>query len=505
MEVIPLKFIHHDDTLLVGKELVDLASLKRLGFPVPEGLVLLPPQLPLTTVLRAYKEHDRDRFEQSLEIIRRQVYAIAPPESLDEQLKGYTVPVEIVWRDALKSWLEEVRSKVWRLGVSEKLVENLSVVPIFFTGIHKVSGNAFFNSDTQKIVIQVVQGELHNDFQKKIEELVEKIRKKVLTSYIIDWIVDENDLWIVRVYPFTHDIETQETKEKVREPSLRVEILSRSLIPEHIKKVRTSLKIYADLSEGLTIAKDIDGVFIASEKVETDDQKILKLVEGALAVDEQVIFQLADIRSAFDISSSLRLLNQTELLEREIQTFQFAKHHYSKLSSSSKTSGEMVEKRVLQNLHIGVPVVRSVDEFTKIKLLIKNLGVAHVEIWTDFSVPENWIHLDSYISAGLDRITLNLDELYSFLIGKEQYSNHPFYKFEPQTVIDYLTPFMKRLHQKNIRVLLRCEHVLDPLIIKFALSSGLYGLILKSYHLAGANEYISGFERKHILNRQIEL
>jgi hypothetical protein len=492
MDVIPLKFIHHDDVSIVGKELVDLASLQRLGFPVPEGLVLLPPQLPLTTVLKAYKEHDRDRFEQSLEIIRRQVYAIAPPEALIEHLKPNKIFAETVWKDALKSWLEQIRSRVWRLGVSIDLVEDLTAIPVFFTGNHHVSGRAYFNSETQKIVIQVINGELEDDLQKKIEETVEKSRKKVLTSYIFDWIFDGKDFWIVRVYPFTHEVETEDVKEKVEIQTIHVPVVT-------TKRIQTSLKIYGDLSDGLTIAKEIDGVFIASEKVENDDQRILKLVESALAVDDDVIFQLADVRSLHDVGSGLRLLHQVDFLEREIQTFLFAKHHYTKVQSVT------MQKRILQNLHISIPIVRNVSEFSKIKIQLMNLGLNNVNTWVDFSIPENWIHLEEYLKIGLDGVIVNMDELYGFLIGVEQYNNHPFYNFETKTVIEFIAPYLKLLHKEKVKVFLRSEHVLDPEIIKFSIAQGIYGLILKPYHLAGSLEYIGGFERKHILNKQPEL
>lgn len=112
MDVLPIKYITEDDRIRVGKEMTDLATMKRAGFPVPEGLVLLPPEIPIHETLKAFRDHDRERFESSLTIIKRKFFEIEPPQELVEELKKHSISVQTVWKDALQKWIEQIRSLV---------------------------------------------------------------------------------------------------------------------------------------------------------------------------------------------------------------------------------------------------------------------------------------------------------------------------------------------------------------------------------------------------------
>ncbi len=502
MDLLPIRYITREDATIIGNELRELGALKRLGFPVPEGLVLFPPDIPFKEVLKSFKEHDRDRFEQSLTIIKSKLYALPKPYQLDSELKNKNISADIVWKDVLTNWLGQIRAKVWQQGsVSDDLITNLPPQPIFFTGIQKASGTAFYRNSDRKIIIEVSTGQINEKEQEKIEELILRLKKKVFFNYVIHWILEnEGEIFIVKVQPFTNaDNYHLPVKEKIE-----ISVKDKDSNQPEVKKIKTSLKIYADLSEGLTMERDLDGIFLASEKIESEDQKILKLVESALACDETVIFQLTDIRSSEDVSSTLRLIHQPELLAKEIRTYQFAKHNYTK----QVRTDEGVLKQSLLHIQLGLPLIHSVRELVDIKKELKKLGVerkGNQKLWLDFSVPENWVNINQYINEGIDGLIVNIEQLEINLLGLGSMPDNPYYKFDPKIVTNFIRLYAGQIKKSNLMLLFRGEHALDPEIVKFSLLHGFSGLILKSYQLPGADEYIARLEKHHFLDRNSTL
>ena len=133
MDVLPIRYITDSDRLLVGRELTDLAAIKRLGFSVPDGIVVFPPEIPISETLKAFRDHNQERFESSLIIFKKKLLSIKPPEELVTQLKNHHVPVETVWRDTLMKWIEQIRATVWKEDkVSSTIIDTLPGVPVFF-------------------------------------------------------------------------------------------------------------------------------------------------------------------------------------------------------------------------------------------------------------------------------------------------------------------------------------------------------------------------------------
>jgi hypothetical protein len=494
MEIIPLRFITDEDVSLVGKDLVTLATIKRLGFPVPDGIVIFPPHIPFKTILKSYLEHDTERFEQSLDIIRSKVFNIPLPEKLEHELKEHHLKASQVWKDALQRWMAQIRSKVWREGVSEQLVEDLSPIPIFFTGAHKSWGEAFYEPDSRTIEIKVVQGELSGDEQEILKRYVERLKKKILDHYVLHWIIDEKGIYIIQISAFTHTIE---------EKKFEAEVSIRSFVPEHKKeeRIQTKLKLFGDFSEGLVVDHDIDGIYLASERIETDDQKIMKLVESGILADDYVIFQLTNHKSFSDVSSTLRLIHQPELVQKEIRTFLFAKHNYGK----TRLHGTKPLRQSLLHLQLGIPKITSVFELEEMKKLMQKCGVerrGNTKYWVELSVPENWVHIELYLKAGLDGIIVDLDELYGALIGVEGYRTHPFYTFSAEVVLSFLKTYIKKA---GVPILFKSERILDDEVVRFVVEEGVFGLILNRIQLGGARQYISRFEKRHMLNKHREV
>src|SRR5579884_3143113 len=121
MDVLPLKEIREEDAPLVGQNLVYLARLLHLGLPVANGIVVTPPEITLNTVLKKYDLKDREVFEQSLTLIRREILETPIPEELQEAFKQKKVNVKNLWVELLDSWIQEIRGRVWREGFSPDL------------------------------------------------------------------------------------------------------------------------------------------------------------------------------------------------------------------------------------------------------------------------------------------------------------------------------------------------------------------------------------------------
>ena len=498
MDVLPIRYITDSDRLLVGRELTDLAAIRRLGFSVPDGIIVFPPEIPLTETLKAFRDHDQERFESSLTIFKKKLLAIEPPDELVSQLKNHHVPVETVWRDALMKWIEQIRATVWKEDkVSSSIVDNLAGVPIFFTGKQSASGYAYFDSEDNKIIIVTELGSLPEKEKKEIEDSVEKLRKKFIFSYRLDWICDESGIFIIRVKPYEPSLlHTQEVE--------KVSITPNTPVITKKEPVKTTLKLFVDLSEGLVVEEDADGIFLASEKIETEDQKILKLVDSALTSGETVIFQLSDVRDKNDVSSALRLLHQPDLLKQEVRNYQFAKHNYTK---QTLVSGSVVKQSLL-HIELGIPSVRSVIELSEMKKKLTALGVerkGNQKLWIDLSIPQNWIEVKKYINEGVDGIIVNLDQLYHFLAGIREVESEQFYKFSADLVLRFLEGFISELKGSHIKILFKSEQVLDSEVVTFSLKHGLYGLILNRVQFNGARKYVSRLEKHHLTRREVEL
>ena len=165
--------------------------------------------------LKAFRDHDRERFESSLTIIKRKFFEIEPPQELVEELKKHSISVQTVWKDALQKWIEQIRSLVWRKGsVSISVLDDLAGIPVFFTGKHIAFGRAYYSPDETKIILLTDSGEIGDREKKKLEEIVEKLHKKFVFHYLIHWGCDENGVFITRVRTFDELDLVQNAKEK---------------------------------------------------------------------------------------------------------------------------------------------------------------------------------------------------------------------------------------------------------------------------------------------------
>src|SRR4051812_49376726 len=97
MTVLPLRSLREEDMPLVGRNLFNLAKLSHLAFPVPEGLVVVPPTIKLQTILEHYEFKDKEVFEQKLIILKKEIQKIDPPHELIEALVRTKIDIQELW------------------------------------------------------------------------------------------------------------------------------------------------------------------------------------------------------------------------------------------------------------------------------------------------------------------------------------------------------------------------------------------------------------------------
>ncbi len=479
MDILPIEKIRDEDGALVGTDLVNLARLAQLGFPVAPGIVITPIEIELRTVLKYFNLNDKEIFEQSLTLVRREILKIVVPENLAKILSKKKIRAQSIWQSLLEAWLSEVRTKVWQGGFKDGVTLGLSAQSIFFTQKIAISGNAFFDPVSDQVEVRLETGDLTPKIREQIDSLTTKANKRLFLPQIYHWIVEEKSekVQLVKLSPFTQSPLREAAN--ISYPS-----------PEEKREPKSVTKVFLDLSEGLVVNPAVDGVLICGEKSENFKNLVFKLVEAGNTFSQQdVIFKFSDaVEHIGGVRGSLRLIHQKSLLQTEAQAFLFARN----------------TKRLL-SLSIAVPFVRSVNEFLEIKREISSLGITRkgsLKIWLEVAVPENIIHLEEYLSTGLDGILLNLDELSSWLGGfDDNLPESVFYQKGVKALLKFLEDAMKTLHKNRIPVLAMGNLSLHDDVLEFLISKGVYGVVSSLANSHSLHEHLKFLEKRHVRDK----
>ncbi|MFH0936835.1 MAG: hypothetical protein V1808_00905 [Candidatus Daviesbacteria bacterium] len=461
MIILPIKLITETDQSIFGANIYHLARLAQDDFPVPSGLAISPPEIILATVLKHFETLNKEVFEQSLEVVKKDILKIPLPEELEKELakkKEFLLNEEILkkkeqlWLKLLEIWLEEIRSRIWREGFAPKLSSDLQSQTVFFIKDKFISVSAYFDPNLDEVMIQS-QEKLYPQILQKIDQLVLSGNKRLILPQIYHFAVIKNQVYLIKLMPFTQTLPVSDT------PNV--------LMPktEQKKIIRCAVKVFLNLSSGFATSEGIDGVLIEGEKLEGFDESVFKLSEAALSFPQSpVIFKLPDIKDE-DIGGSLRLLNHQSLLKNAVDVFLFVRN-----------------KKNLFNLEIAVPKVRSLDELLQIKKELGSLGINRrgaLKLWLEVCIPENIINLEQYLESGLDGIILDLDEMQQALGGYENKEGE-YYKKQVQTLIQFLCPAFKILHKNKILILAKGELANYPEVLDFLVEGGVWGIVVNT-------------------------
>ena len=503
IEILPIKVLTDEDAPIFGSLNVALGKLHRANLPVAHGIVITPPQLKLKTVLEHYDFGTKELFEQSLTLVQKEIQNIPAPDKLfqetgkhknfllnEEKFRG----VKDLWLKLLLVWIDQIKVRLWKDGFYQGVTEGLDPQVVIFVKKLEAFGNGYFDPIQDDTVINTKQGKLHPSDLKKLDEVVREANKKLFIPHEYEWIVD-GGVKLVGIKPYTIPIIPASAGIYTNKwiPPAKGRLLDQV----RDDKVKSTVKVFLDLSSGLVIEREVDGVYIASEKIfdlnkprDSFEDMVFKLVESAETFpNSPVLFKLADKSEGMGkVRGTLRLLHQKNLFDPMIDALDFVRH-----------------KRGLSNIHIVVPYVRGVSEFLQIKreLAVKKLGrKASLNLWLEMAVPENIVNLEDYLVAGLDGIVLNMDELVSYLNGFDHTEQELiFYKNEVEGLIKFLEDGIKLMHKSKIPFIALGTVSLNPKVLDFLIERGVYGIVVERYEAPSAKELLHLAERRMILRK----
>ncbi|OGE15199.1 hypothetical protein A2111_02190 [Candidatus Daviesbacteria bacterium GWA1_38_6] len=502
IEILPIKVLRDEDANIFGKLNVFLGKLSRLDVPVADGIVVTPPVLHLKTTLEHFDFGDKELFEQSLSLVKKEIEKTPVPEILEKESKGHDnflvnsekiKGVRKLWLVLLYCWINQIKDRLWKDGFYIGITENLAPQVVIFTKKPDSFGLIFYEPELDETIIDSKSGQLLPLESRKLDEMVQLANKRLLIPHKYEWILD-NGIKLTKVLPYTPGIQENTPDVSTFHLGGGVEDSSRlHLSGEH---TRSAVKVFLDLSTGLTV-DDANGVFISSEKIfdlnkpqTSFEELIFKLVEcGTTFSPSPVLVKLADMSEGMGkIRGTLRLLHQKSLLDPPCEAILFARN-----------------KKDLINIHVVIPFVRGVNELMQIKreLAVKKLMRKNsLQQWLEIAVPENIINLDEYLITGIDGVVLNLDELSAHFAGYDHNSQDvSFYKHEVSGLLKFLEDGIKLMHKSKIPFIAQGSLCLNPVVLEFLVEKGVYGIVAERYEAPAAHDLLHQAEKRMILNR----
>lgn len=472
LDVLPIKLLTDEDSLIFGSLNVSLGKLLRAGIPVAPGLVVTAPELHLKTVLEHYDfghiEKTPIPFKLLKEVGKNSDFLVE-----EEKVKS----IKALWLKLLNLWLLEIKNRLWKNGFYPGLTENLEPKIVTFIKNPKVWGWAYFDPIQDDVVINTKVGSLHPHDLKKLDEMVVSANKKLFIPNQYEWILN-GEIKLIKIAPFTPPNVIKDAIARLDE--------SKWASLQHDKK--TTVKVFLDLSTGFTAERQVDGVFIDSGK--SFDDMLLRLVEAAATFpNSPVIFKLADKSEGMGkVRGALRLLHQKSLFDPLVEAVLFAR-----------------SKKNLTNIHILLPFVRSVSEAIQLKrdLAVKKLmRKTSLQIWLELAVPENMINLEEYLAIGVDGVVINIDELLSHLSGFDHTDQTvSFYKQEVKGLIKFLDENLRILSKSKVPFIFYGSSSLNSEILELLVERGGSGIVVGRFEVGGIHELLQNSEKKMILRR----
>lgn len=501
-EVLPIRLLTDEDAPIFGSVNILLGKLARVGLPVAPGMVVTAPNLKLKTILEHHNFGSKEVFTQSLTLVQTEINKIPLPEVLAAEIKKHkhfllagkqAKGSKQLWLMMLNIWLDQIKERLWRSGFYQGITENLDPQIVIFISRGKnlfgkklkAMGKAFFDPIQDDVQVIVQAGKLLPADLKKLGEVVHLANKKLLIPYEYEWILD-GGLKLVAVAPYTPKIATAVSQSAVISPS------------KQSAQIKSAVRVFLDLSTGFTLEKNVDGVFIASEKIfdlnkpqDSFESLVFRVVESALTFpNSPILFKLADKSEGMGkIRGSLRLLHQKSLFNPLMEVLDFARH-----------------KKGLLNVHIVVPFVRGVGELLQIKRELatkKLMRKASLQIWMEAAAPENIVNLENYLVGGIDGVVLNLNELIAHFNGFDPMEgNLVFYKNEVEGLLKFLEDGIRLLHKSKVPFIAYGSLILDPKVLEFLVERGVLGVVVEKYEAHSANDLLNQTEKRIILRKQ---
>lgn len=477
IEILPIGLLTEEDAPVFGKLNVALGKLHRLGFPVGAGFVVTVPEFKLKTLLEKFDFGTKEIFEQSLTLVKKEIFSISLPELLIKETskhKKFYLNGEIyksvkdLWQGLLTSWIEQIKERLWNRGFYSGISEGLDPQIVIFIKKLQNNGSAYFDPLQDDVIITAKKDQLHPNDSKKIFDLVTTANKKLFIPHEYKWI-EENGIKLVGVSPVTPVIPLEPFPIVVGSQARPCE-------------ATCAVRVFVD-SQNYIQAQEVQGN-------ESYENMVLKLVETASSFPESpVFFKLADKSEGLGkLRGTLRLMHQKSLLDPMVEALDFARH-----------------KKNLTNIHIVIPFVRGVGELIQIKRELAAGKLARknsLQIWMEVCTPENIINLDKYLEAGIDGVVLNLNELIAFCNGFDPAEpDLAFYKSEIEGLLIFLEDALKLLHKSKIPFIASGSLTFESRVLEFLVEKGVYGVVAEKYEAHSVKDLLYQVEKRIILRR----
>lgn len=508
VEVLPIKSLSDEDSPIFGSLNVTLGKLSRAGLPVAKGIVVTAPNLKLKTILEHYDFGDREVFNQSLNLFKKEIGSLPIPESLVKDagkhklffvsgqiLKG----VKELWLCLLNIWLEEIKQRLWKDGFTYGIAEGLEPQVVIFPEKIDAFGEAFFDPLSEDVVIEIKKGDVAPVNLKKLDELVKAVNQKLLIPHKYEWVID-HQLKIAKVILYTPPYMSSYSMPGmgIGYKGIRMSTTNTgSSIELRSRIVNTATKVFVYLSGQNDSQREVDGGYFLSEKVinlddlaESYENLLLSLVNSVnILPDKPILLKLPDIpESNGGIRGAIRLLHQPNLFEILAKAVIFLRH-----------------KRAIDSFHLVIPYVRTTQEFLQIKreLAVRKISRKNsLQFWMEIAVPENILNLEDYLSIGLDGVALNLDELAAHLNGFDSMQEEViFYKNEVKSLLKFLTEPVKILHKSKVPVIATGLVSINSEVLEFLVEKGVSGLVVEGYEAESIRNLLYRTEKRVILKR----
>lgn len=505
IDILPIRLLTQEDIPIFGPLPVSLGKLERAGLQVGKGIAVALLDFKLRTIMEHFDFGTKEIFEQSLSLVKKEIYSQQVPEILLKETKAQkkfyiSMDEQIIdsqrklWEKLLDAWILEIKRRLWRDGFYPGITQNLPAQVVIFIKKIESSGISFFDPILDDTVINIKSGKPHPNELKKIDELVRLANKKLFMPFEYEWIVDAG-LKLVGLKPYTPVF-----PEMYLPGSSSHTRTGRGPLDQWFglgRQARSTIKVILDLSTGFTIEKDVDGVYIASEKIfdlnkpqDSFEDLVYKTVEASITFPSSpVFFKLADMSEGMGkVRGSLRLLHQKSLFDPLLEALNFIRH-----------------KKGLLNVHIVIPFVRGVGELLQVKreLATKKLMRKNsLQIWMEAAIPENIINIEDYLETGIDGVIINLDELAAYFGGFDHIQQElTFYKKEVKGLTRFLEDGLKLLHKSKVPFISYGSLNLYPEVLDFLVEKGVYGIILERYEAPSAKELLHQVEKRLILRK----
>lgn len=467
MTILPIQSVDTTDQLQVGKEICHLATLKRAGWPILLGWVVMPPHVP------HWQISDRAHFEQKAKILKKEWMEVPPPNELSDLLKRHrelllkgTIFSSLeIWDVLLEHWFNQIQSIVHRNDSLPKSI-NLTAELLWANKSQGQLVKAVYDPNHHDVRIET-DIKLEPKLMQQIDELVLKADKKLLISHSYSFWIEKDTPYLVQLRPSTEMIFPKSSGD--------IGVVHDDVI----KTARSAMKVILALDDQAYLSHSVDGAVVSLEDLE-------QLVIVAQAMGSQPVFCAMTDSSNPELEGSLGLLHHKLILEKNCRNLLVAhkKEHHN-------------------NLNLVLPMSKSSQVSAQLIRQISTMGVSRggsLRFWQTLALPENLLRLDKYIDLGFDGVLIDLDRIYQQLSGiSERERLH--YPMDWAMLNEFLTPALKKLHQAKVQIIVRGKLALYAEILEFLVHSGVWGVVVPRIEADGLTEHLYWTEKKVVKKR----